>query len=121
MDTRLKVLLSVGLVMMCLGLVAVLAGAQVGCQHSSEQAGAEREIDTPRYTEDAVINMAKNYLEAEYLYDVENEIASSSAEYLGNGLWKVEFFGKQAPRTCPRQTDIPHMIVYVNEKTGVIG
>jgi hypothetical protein len=121
MDTRLKVLLSVGLVMICLGLVAVLAGAELGCQHSSEQAGAEQGIDAPQYTQNAVINMAKNYLEAEYLYDVDNEIASSRAEYLGNGLWKVEFYGKQAPRTCPRQADIPHMIVYVNEKTGVIG
>ena len=121
MDTRLKILLSIGLIMICLGLVAVLSGGELGCQHVSEQPKAGQEIDAPQYTPEAVINMAKNYLEAEYLYDVENEIASSHAEYLGNGLWKVEFYGKQAPRTCPRKADIPHMIVYVNEQTGVIG
>lgn len=121
MDTRLKVLLSIGLIMICVGVVVALTGVEVGCQHSSEQPQAEQEIDTPQYTQEAVINIAKNYLEAEYLYDVENEIASSRAEYLGGGLWKVEFYGKQPPRTCPKQADIPRMIVYMNEKTGIIG
>jgi len=121
MDTRLKISLSIGLIMICLGLVAVLTGAELGCQHSSGQPDAGQEIDTPQYTQEAVVNMAKDYLEAEYLYDVENEIASSHAEYRGNGLWKVEFYGSRPLATCPRQADSPRMIVYVDEQTGVFG
>jgi hypothetical protein len=121
MDTRLKMLLSIGLIMICLGLVAVLTGAELGCQHSSGQSEAEQYVDSPQYTQEAVINIAKDYLEAEYLYDVESEIASSRAEYRGNGLWKVEFYGSRPLATCPRQADSPLMIVYVDEQTGAFG
>jgi hypothetical protein len=121
MDTRLKIFLAIGLIMVCLGLAAVLTGAGLGCQHSSEQPEAGQEVDTPQYTQEAVINIAKDYLEAEYLYDVENEIASAHAEYRGNGLWKVEFYGRRPLATCPRQADSPLMIVYVDEQTGAFG
>jgi hypothetical protein len=118
MDSRLKVFLTIGVIMICLGLVAVLTGGELGCLHSAEQPGAGQEIDSPQYTQEAVINMAKDYLEAEYLYDVEGEIASSHAEYIGNGLWKVEFYGSRPQSTCPRQADSPLMMVYVDEQTG---
>lgn len=118
MDTRLKIFLAIGMIMICLGLVTVLTGAELGCQHSSGQPEAGQEIDTPQYTQETVINMAKDYLEVEYLYDVESEIASSHAEYRGNGLWKVEFYGSRPQTTCPRQADSPLMIVYVDEQTG---
>jgi len=121
MDTRLKIFLATGVIMICLGLVAVLTGAELGCQHSSEQPGTGQEIDAPQYTEEAVINIAEDYLEAEYLYDVESEIASSHAEYRGNGLWKVEFYGGRPLATCPRQADNPRIIVYVDEQTGAFG
>jgi len=101
--------------------VAVLNGGELGCLHSAEQPGAVQEIDSPQYTQEAVINMAKDYLEAEYLYDVEGEIASSHAEYIGNGLWKVEFYGSRPQSTCPRQADSPLMMVYVDEQTGAFG
>jgi hypothetical protein len=114
-------LLSIGLIMICLGLVAVLTGAELGCQHSSGQSEAEQYVDSPQYTQEAVINIAKDYLEAEYLYDVESEIASSRAEYRGNGLWKVEFYGSRPLATCPRQADSPLMIAYVDEQTGAFG
>ena len=121
MDTRLKILLSIGLIMICLGLVAVLTGAELGCQHSSGQPEAEQEIDSPQYSRRVVIDMATDYLEAEYLYDVENEIASSRAEYIGNGLWKVEFYERRPQSTCPRQANGPRMVVYVDEQTGAFG
>ena len=121
MDTRLKIFLAIGMTMICVGLVTVLTGAELGCQHSSGQPGAGQEIDTPQYTQETVINMAKDYLEAEYLYDVESEIASSHAEYRGNGLWKVEFYGSRPQTTCPRQADSPLIIVYVDEQTGAFG
>jgi hypothetical protein len=121
MDTRLKILLAIGLIMVCLGLVTVLAGGELGCQHLSEKPEAGQEIDTPQYTQEAVINIAKDYLEAEYVYDVESEIASSHAEYRGNGLWKVEFYGRRPLATCPRQADSPGMIVYVDEQSGAFG
>ena len=118
MNSRLKVFLAIGIIMICLGLVAVLTGAELGCQYSAEQADAGQEIDAPQYTQEAVINIARDYLEAEYLYDVENEIARSKAEYIGNGLWKVEFYGSRPQSTCPRQADSPLMMVYVDEQTG---
>lgn len=118
MDTKLKILLSIGLIMICLGLVAVLEGADLGCQRSSGQAEAKQEIDSPQYTQEAVIDMAKDYLEAEYPYDVESEIARSHAEYIGNGLWKVEFYGRRPQATCPREADSPRMIIYVDERIG---
>jgi hypothetical protein len=121
MDTRLKIFLSIGLIMICLGLVAVFAGAELGWQRSSGQPEAEQNVDRPQYTKEVVINIAKDYLEAEYLYDVENEIARSQAEYIGNGLWKVEFYGRRPQATCPRQADSPLKIVYVDEQTGAFG
>ena len=121
MDTRLKIFLAIGMVMICLGLVTVLTGAELGCQHSSGQPEAEQGVDSPQYTQGAVINMATDYLEAEYLYDVENEIARFHAEYIGNGLWKVEFYGRRPQSTCPRQVDRPLMVVYVDEQTGAFG
>ena len=120
-DTRLKVFLAIGMIMICLGLVTVLTGAELGCEHLSEQPEAGQEIDSPQYTQEAVINIAKDYLEVEYLYDEESEIASSSAEYRGNGLWKVDFYGRRPLATCTRQADNPLMIVYVDEQTGAFG
>lgn len=120
MNTRLKVLLCLGLAMIAAGLVMIWYRDELAQVHPSEQPKVSQQSDIPQCAPEAVIEMAIDYLKTEYYPDVENQIANTKAEYLGKGLWKVEFYAKESPRTCPRQANIPSMIVYVNEQTNTV-
>jgi len=117
-NTRLKILMSVGVIMLCLGVVAVVnVGGHSG--YDSSQQGVSQEVDIPQYTEDEVIAMAKSHLETEnpseqYIF------TGSYAEYLAEELWMVKLYREQPPSTCPRRSVKPYIIVYINEGTGVL-
>ena len=120
MDIKLKVLLSIGLVMIATGLAMICFKDELAHLSQSKYSEVLQPTDTPRYSSETVTNLAIEYLKLQYYPDIENQIATTRAEYLGKGLWKVEFYTKQSPYTCPRQANIPSMIVYVNEQTNVV-
>jgi len=117
---KLKIVLSLGVVILFAGLVVLLIGGDISGRYPSGQPAGQQDNYIPRYTEFAVINMAKVYLETTYPSELQNGITSSRAEYLNDGLWKVEFHVPPPPRTCPRRAETGLMLVYVDEKTGEI-
>ena len=117
---KLKIMLSLGVVILFAGLVVLLIGGDISGRYPAGQASGQQDNYIPRYTEFAVINMAIIYLEATYPSELQNGITSSRAEYLNDGLWKVEFQVPAPPRTCPRRAETGLMLVYVDEKSGEI-
>ena len=97
MRIELKVLLAMGIILICIGLVA---GAQTGIIHLPGE-------DLPRYTEAQVITMARNYV------GDNPQRCSIEASYEGNGIWEVKFVQRYG---C----EFAGKVVIFDEKTGAL-
>lgn len=77
---KLKVLLGIGIALVCVGLVAV--GGETGCQP---------EEDARRYTEAQVITIAEKHLMATRDNGLSKECFRyvSKTSYEGNGIWEI--------------------------------
>ena len=88
---KLKIVLSLGIVMLFLGLVVILIGGDISGQYPPGQSEGQQDNYIPQYTEVAVINMARVYLETTYPVEVERGLDTGQAEYLSTGCGKFYF------------------------------
>jgi len=99
-----------------IGIVAICVGVTGIGSHEAKPSNLPQieEPDTPRYTEEAVIGIATNYVESQGKVAMQRYTngAPLEARYQGNGLWEAYI---------PTKGIGGHTItVYVDERTGAV-
>jgi len=108
-------------ILVCLLIVGIVA-IGVGVARINSLGCGKVEEYVPRYTEEAVIGIAKNYLESQGKDT--GQYYKRVGYYSGNGLWKVLFCHMVVPDTYLGQKSAEEqgncLIVYVDERTGAV-
>jgi hypothetical protein len=111
------ILLGVGIMVMCVGLVLALGGFEIGRDRDTPQEDTVEE-DTPRYSDGMVIYMADNYLESRGMYPQCEYVTYGSytlykdVYYRGDGVWEVRYYCRSGDQ---KGTGNLKVTVYVDE------
>ena len=103
---KLKVLLGIGIALVCVGLVAMVSGGEIGCQQS------QRTVEPARIdTEGEVILMATNWAKTTDCSDLAAHAAKVKVNHFGN-LWQVCYYSKA--KLIEEITHTPRTITYLD-------
>lgn len=115
---KLKVLLGIGIALICVGLVAVLSGGEIGC-------GQIQTVVNKIDTEEEVISVATKWARTTDCFDLIASTTKITANrYGGTGLWLVSYYSTakliEEVTGTPRTITYPNVIVTMSIEDGVV-